>query len=143
MPLLPPAHSSTSGSRVIHRWTLTVAKGTACFPCLSPSSPAEISAEVKRLCPLETGSPQWWSRVYSGSCGLLLQPEPGTGGSERPRGLKPGLLVQYIAAPLRPAFYRSEVGLTRLKSLGNSSLGTQMYRCSQPHRIRARVGEET
>lgn len=49
MPLLPPAHSSTSGSRVIHRWTLTVAKGTTCFPCLSPSSPAEISAEVKRL----------------------------------------------------------------------------------------------
>lgn len=57
--------------------------------------------------------------------GLLLQPEPGTGGSEG-RGLKPGLLVQYIAALLCPALYRvrldSQAQVSRKLQSGNTDV---------------------
>lgn len=70
--------------------------------------------------------------------GLLLQPEPGTGRSKG-RGLRPGLLFQqkYTAAPLCPALYR-----VRLDPGGPSLKEPPVWehRCSQPHRIRARVG---
>lgn len=125
MPLLPRVHSSTSGSRVIHRWTLTVAKGTICFPCLLP---ALLRSPLR-----STGYVFWKLEAHSGGPGYTLDPvwiAAAAGARDRwVRRQRPEArtLSSVYYCPSVPSSLQGEVGLTRLKSLGNSSLGTQMF----------------